>query len=92
MLAQWRETRFLQDQIDLATKNWLLQLMACIDRLGAPTFTLDQCYQFENELAASFPENRHIKAKIRQKLQVLRDKGYLVFLGRGVYRRTGSLG
>ncbi len=30
-------------------------------------------------------ENKNIKPKIRQQLQFLRDKGYLEFLGNGVY-------
>ena len=32
--------------------------------------------------------NRHIEDKIRQQLQVLRDNGYLIFEGRGMYRRV----
>jgi len=30
--------------------------------------------------------NRHVRAKIRQQLQILRDLGSLHFLGRGRYR------
>ncbi|HEV2493712.1 MAG TPA: hypothetical protein VG204_11665 [Terriglobia bacterium] len=31
-------------------------------------------------------QNRHVRDKIRQQLQVLRDLGFVVFLGRGQYR------
>ena len=31
--------------------------------------------------------NNHIEAKIRQQLQLLRDKGYIEFLERGHYRK-----
>ena len=34
---------------------------------------------------------KHIKEKIRQQLQVLRDKGLIEFLGNGHYRKVGSL-
>jgi type II restriction enzyme len=88
VLAQWRQTRFLRDQDNPEVKSWLLTLMRCIERLNAEVFTLDQCYRFEDELRVCFPGNCHIRPKIRQKLQVLRDKGYLTFLGRGTYRLT----
>jgi len=60
--------------------------MRCIDKLGKKKFTLDEVYAFENKLSLLHPENRHIKDKIRQQLQVLRDKGYLEFTSRGNYR------
>jgi hypothetical protein len=50
------------------------------------TFSLEDVYAFEEELRAAYPGNRHVRAKIRQKLQVLRDKGFLEFVGRGQYR------
>ena len=49
-------------------------------------FVLDDVYAFENELSKLHPENQHIKDKIRQQLQVLRDKDYLEFSGRGIYQ------
>lgn len=33
-----------------------------------------------------YPENQHIRAKIRQQMQVLRDEGFIEFLGNGEYR------
>jgi type II restriction enzyme len=58
----------------------------CVDKLGSKEFSLDEMYRFENDLSKKHPDNRHIKEKIRQQLQILRDSGYLEFLGRGKYR------
>jgi type II restriction enzyme len=43
-------------------------------------------YAFEAELAALCPGSNNVRPKIRQQLQVLRDQGYLQFVGRGRYR------
>ena len=59
--------------------------MNCIDALDKKAFSLDEIYAFEKSLQSKHPENRHIKDKIRQQLQSLRDKGYLEFLGKGRY-------
>ena len=57
-----------------------------IEKFGKQKFTLNDVYAFEDKLDKLHPENKHIKDKIRQQLQVLRDKGYVEFLGRGVYQ------
>ena len=49
-------------------------------------FTLEDMYYFENFLSKKYTENNYIKNKIRQQLQFLRDKGYIKFISRGVYR------
>jgi type II restriction enzyme len=85
--ATWRKTLFLRDQKEVVTKGWLLDIMRCIDKLKSE-FTLDDVYRFENELKNKHPDNNHIKDKIRQQLQILRDKGYLRFSGGGKYRLT----
>lgn len=53
-------------------------------------FSLDDVNQYQRELAALFPQNNHVEAKIRQTLQILRDRGTLEFLGGGRYRKRGS--
>ena len=60
--------------------------MHCIDGLNKKEFTLQEMYRFERELQNNHPENKHVRDKIRQQLQFLRDKGYLEFLGDGRYR------
>jgi type II restriction enzyme len=86
VLDKWQHTLFLRNQRDQESKSWLVHVMRCIERLGTRQFSLDEVYGFESELSAAYPSNRHVKPKIRQKLQVLRDNGYLEFVGKGVYR------
>jgi len=38
---------------------------------------------------ALYPGNRNVRPKIRQQLQILRDRGFLEFTGRGKYRMRG---
>lgn len=86
VIANWQKTLFLREEKEISAKGWLLDVMRCVDKLGKKEFTLDEIYAFENELALLHPENRHIKDKIRQQLQFLRDKGYLEFVESGKYR------
>ena len=86
VLARWRRTVFLRKQRDVTAKGWLLQVMRCIERIGKTQFSIDEIYAFEDELKAAYPGNRHIRPKIRQRMQILRDNGYLEFLGGGIYR------
>ena len=49
-------------------------------------FTTAEAYIFERELEQLHPDNRHVKDKIRQQLQVLRDAGLLLHICRGEWR------
>jgi type II restriction enzyme len=49
-------------------------------------FTLADAYSLEPHLASLHPANRHIRPKIRQQLQILRDLGLLMFWGNGTYQ------
>ncbi len=88
VLTEWRKTLFLRKEKEVVAKGWLLDIMRSIEKLGKHEFTLDDVYAFENELSKLHPENRHIKDKIRQQLQILRNNGYLDFLSRGYYQLT----
>ncbi|MHC4659453.1 MAG: DpnI domain-containing protein [Planctomycetota bacterium] len=68
------------------TRGWTLDVLTVLRSLERPEFTIDDAYSFEKTLAREHPENRHVKAKIRQQLQILRDLGYLQFVSRGHYR------
>lgn len=85
VLKGWKKTLFLREEKEISTKGWLLDVMRCVDKLKKHKFTLSDVYIFENELSRLHPDNKHIKDKIRQQLQVLRDKGYLDFMSRGYY-------
>jgi type II restriction enzyme len=49
-------------------------------------FTLADMYRFERRLNGMHRRNRNVRPKIRQQLQVLRDRGLLDFVGKGKYR------
>ena len=82
---QFQKTLFLRTQ-SIASRGWTLDVWQCIDRLDA-NFFLNQVYAFADLLKLKHPENNHVKDKIRQQLQVLRDRGIIEFLGRGHYRK-----
>lgn len=86
VLKKWQKTVFLKTIEKADAKGWILDIMNCIDALNKKKFTLADVYAFENDLKMIHPENRNIKPKIRQQLQFLRNKGYLEFIGEGVYR------
>lgn len=86
VLAEWKKTLFLREEKEVLARGWLLDVMRCIEKLGKHEFKLEDMYVFKDELGYLHPANRHIKEKIRQQLQVLRDKGYLDFISRGYYR------
>lgn len=88
VISTWKKTLFLREEKEISTKGWLLDVMRVVENLGRQEFTLDDIYAFEKELSRLHPDNMHIKDKIRQQLQILRDKGYLDFVERGVYRLT----
>ncbi len=88
VIENWQKTLFLREEKEISAKGWLLDVMNCVEKLGSKEFALDEVYAFENFLNKKHPENKHIKDKIRQQLQVLRDKGYLKFVERGRYRLT----
>ncbi len=85
VLEQWKSTLFLRDQSQTG-RGWLIEVMKCVDLIGAPSFTLDDVYAYETRLSALYPSNRNVRPKIRQQLQVLRDNRYLDFVDRGRYR------
>jgi len=86
VLEKWKKTVFLKKIKKSEAKGWILDIMNCIDYLNKKEFSLQDIYNFESDLRVIHPENKHIKDKIRQQLQFLRDKGYLNFIGRGTYQ------
>lgn len=81
----WRKSEFLDDY-KLSQRGWLALTMSLIRRLNKSTFALTELYALEAEAKKLFPSNRHIREKLRQQLQCLRDKGWLCFEGNGTYR------
>lgn len=85
VLQTWQKTLFLQEGRP-ELRGWTLDIMGCVDTLGKGDFTLREVYTFEASLKNKHPDNENIRAKIRQQLQFLRDKGYLKFVGAGEYK------
>jgi len=85
VLDKWRQTLFLRDEPTDA-RGWLIEVMKCVELVGKAEFELSDVYAFENRLSKIYPDNHNVRPKIRQQLQVLRDQGYLEFVGRGHYR------
>ena len=81
-----RSAQLLTENID--ARGWLLDVLQCVNQIPEDTFNLDAVYQYEPVLAAKHPKNHNIRPKIRQQLQLLRDKGFIEFVGRGLYRKT----
>jgi type II restriction enzyme len=83
--AQYARIRPLA-KLDAKQRGWTLDVLNVVRSVGKPEFDLAEVYQSEEKLAKLHPANRHVRDKIRQQLQVLRDLGILEFLGGGRYR------
>ena len=70
-------------------RGWIFDVLNCVNDIGSEVFTLQDVYKFADALKAKHNQNRNVDAKIRQQLQFLRDKGFIEFVGRGVYRKVG---
>ncbi|MEI7509179.1 MAG: DpnI domain-containing protein [Flavobacterium sp.] len=81
-----KNTEFLKSK-SLESRGWILDILKCIEEIKKQSFTLEELYAFENRLKVKYPNNNHIKDKIRQQLQFLRDKGLIEFNGRGNYKK-----
>ena len=85
-MCKVQRTDFMR-QYKLDARGWILDILNCVNKIEDKVFTLEQMYSFVDVLALKHPENHHIKDKIRQQLQVLRDNGIIEFLGRGRYSK-----
>lgn len=72
----------------LQKRDWLMDTMACIDLIHSESFSIDDIYKYEDVLKIKHPKNNHIKEKLRQQLQILRDNGFVEFTSRGNYRKV----
>ena len=86
VLENWSKTSFLAKQ-RLESRGWTIEIMKIVEQFGRKNFDLKDVYAFENFLKDKFPKNRFIRPKIRQQLQILRDKHLLEFLGDGKYKK-----
>jgi type II restriction enzyme len=82
---KFRRFKPLKD-IAVTQRGWTLDVLNAIRRLGKTEFTTADAYVFTRELEKLHPDNRHVRDKIRQQLQVLRDAGLLQHIERGLWR------
>jgi type II restriction enzyme len=74
------------EKLQVEKRGWTLDVLQVVQSLGKTDFTLADVYKHAHDLAELHPKNAHVRDKIRQQLQVLRDLGLLDFLGSGSYR------
>lgn len=68
------------------SRSWTLSVLNIVKQLPRD-FNTGDVYRHEKRLQKAHPQNHNVRAKIRQQLQVLRDKG---FLRQGKVRGTWS--
>jgi type II restriction enzyme len=61
-------------------------VLRLVNEKASPSFSIDEIYAQVPEFSALFPRNQHVKEKLRQTLQRLRDDGFLSFVGGGNYQ------
>lgn len=74
------------EKLQVEKRGWTLDVLNSIHSLKKKEFSLVDAYTLAPELSRLHPANRHVRPKIRQQLQVLRDLGLLEFLAPGSYR------
>jgi type II restriction enzyme len=79
---QFRRLKPLEE-ISPKERGWTLDVLRVVRSLGRQEFSNSDVYAFESQLESLHPNNRHIRDKIRQQLQVLRDRGFLIQAHRG---------
>jgi type II restriction enzyme len=85
-------------QLKAEQRGWTLDVLRLVQSriasgradaaLAERSFTTQDAYAFVPELERLHPGNRHVRDKIRQQLQVLRDQGFLKHLDRGEWELT----
>lgn len=73
-------------QLAVAKRGWAALVLSAVRQIGLTHFALVDVYKFESTMLAAYPGNCHVREKMRQQMQVLRDLGYVEFLGGGQYR------
>lgn len=67
-------------------RGWTLDVLQVVRSLDKREFSLTDVYAHAATLARLHPNNFHVRDKIRQQLQMLRNLGLIEFLGGGDYR------
>ena len=86
----WSATEVLEN-VGGAERGWIAVTLGIVDSIGSRSFSLHDVYAYEARASRLFPNNKNVKAKLRQQLQLLRDMGLIAFRGRGSYALVNAL-
>lgn len=86
VVEEYSKVQKLQSN-NIENRGWLLDVLSCVNAIDPIEFTLRDMYEFVELLQKKHIYNNNVEAKIRQQLQILRDKGFIEFLSRGHYRK-----
>lgn len=87
----WSATEVFDDCAG-TERSWLTVTLGIVESIGSRSFSIQDVYAHEELATRLFPHNRNVKAKLRQQLQLLRDMGFIEFLGNGSYAFGHKLG
>lgn len=76
---------------NLNSRSWLFDVLNCVNDIESDEFCLQEIYEYIEKLQAKHVNNHNVEAKIRQQLQLLRDKGFIEFLGGGHYKKISNI-
>src|SRR5215211_1373296 len=93
VVAEWveRQSTSRDHETEHVGMGWNEELQNELESKWQPgeEFSLPEVYEFESHFSQLHPENHHVKEKLRQTLQHLRDKDVLEFVAPGTYRLLG---
>ena len=73
---------------NLQLRGWMMDVLNCVNDIRSEIFTSQDIYRYADALKAKHNLNNNVEAKIRQQLQYLRDRGFIEFVNRGIYRKV----
>lgn len=73
------------ERVGYEARGWTLDVLNIVRSLKKSEFCLTEIYAHVWELQALHPGNLHIREKVRQQMQRLRDMGLVEFVGSGRY-------
>ncbi len=82
----YRQVKPLKE-LSTAERGWSLDVLTAVRSLNKPEFSNQDLYALAPHFEKLHPGNRHIRDKLRQQLQNLRDLGLLEHLAKGHWRR-----
>lgn len=86
VVGQYNRIKKIQTN-NLESRGWMIDVLNCINAIPTDKFLLREVYAYAEELQLKHSNNHNVEAKIRQQLQILRDKGFVEFLGKGCYKK-----